>query len=60
MFSGIELDLSLSLHNQGILEQEHVTLVHRGEESESATPRRTGSRKRSGSIKSKEEVSGKL
>ena len=28
LFAGITLDLSKSLHNQGILEQEHITLTH--------------------------------
>lgn len=30
--AGVNLDLSVSLHNQGILEKEHVSLVHTGEE----------------------------
>ena len=27
-FAGITLDLSKSLHNQGVVEQEHIALVH--------------------------------
>ncbi|XP_064383914.1 uncharacterized protein LOC135332919 isoform X2 [Halichondria panicea] len=42
-YAGIELDLSVSLHNQGILEQEHVSLVYRGEEA--ASPIRRGGKR---------------
>lgn len=44
ILSGIDLDMSVSLHNQGILEQEHVCLVYRGEEA--ASPTRTHSKNR--------------